>query len=578
MLHAVLQIGQRQLVHLAVDLQRLFVALVVHPLLEIGHGGNGCAAVNTVVAAGGQHAQLHQQPLHAAHGFLGSVGVDHAALGRGHRRGRGRRRRRGRGHLGGFRRRAAQALPLLGVVIQEGQALRVHPASDLQGLVALQLVHALLELLDRRGRRRAVAAVVAALRQQAQRHQLLLDGADILGGSAVVHGDGRTRFGGHLGLGRGRGLDGVGFVQPLQRLGPRDAVHLQLRAGIVMLVDEALEIAHRLPGGVVVGSGQVLAAQPSQRGQLFLQPAHIRLAGVVVHDIVIGAVAGDGGLGRGRGPLGPLVIRLHVAVIGVIHPGKIRIHQRGEGGRHIGRGRGRFRGDPHLVGVQRGALRHIAVGVQRTVEQRNQRDRRQHQHRHGDAHEQQYPSAAAFLFLLRLLGGLRRGGRGGGFALGDVRRAVFFKEEMALARVFHALHAGAQLLDAGLKFILFTRHGHHGAVVQALGAVPGQVFADAQLVFPLGIIGGIHDAGSVLAQRAADQEAVMIHQRSRQHLNLRHRGTGIPAAMRACGLPFHILEAVHAEIFVCHSLHPFIDAEVCVSFVSGVTAALLRPP
>ena len=52
MLFRSLQVGQRQPVHLAVDLQRLLVALGVHPLLEAGHGGDGGAAVDAVVAAG----------------------------------------------------------------------------------------------------------------------------------------------------------------------------------------------------------------------------------------------------------------------------------------------------------------------------------------------------------------------------------------------------------------------------------------------------------------------------------------------------------------------------------------------
>ena len=122
--------------------------------------------------------------------------------------------------------------------------------------------------------------------------------------------------------------------------------------------------------------------------------------------------------------------------------------------------------------------------------------------------------------------------------------------------ILHALHAGAELLHALVELILLSGDGRDGAVVQALGAVAGQVFAQAQLVFALGVEGRVDDAGGVLAQGAAHQEPVVIHQRARQQLHLRHSGAGIAAAMGADGLALSVLKAVHAKIFVCHLLNP----------------------
>ena len=138
------------------------------------------------------------------------------------------------------------------------------------------------------------------------------------------------------------------------------------------------------------------------------------------------------------------------------------------------------------------------------------------------------------------------------FSLGDVGGAVLLKEEVALARVFHALDAGAQLLQSLFKLILHAGDGHDGAVRQPLGAVARQIFAQAQFVFALGVKRGVDDARRVLPQRAPHEEALMIDQRTGQHLNLRHSGAGIPSAVRADALAVPVLKTVHAKIFVCH--------------------------
>ena len=147
-----------------------------------------------------------------------------------------------------------------------------------------------------------------------------------------------------------------------------------------------------------------------------------------------------------------------------------------------------------------------------------------------------------------------RGSRGG-LALGNIARAVFLKEEVTLAGILHVLHAGAQPFKTRFKLVLHARHGHHRAVVQALGAIPGQVFADAQAVFLLRIKSRIDDARGILAQGASHQKAAVIDLRPGQHLNLRHRGAGIPSAMGTDRLAVHILKAVHAQIFICHIFH-----------------------
>jgi hypothetical protein len=145
----------------------------------------------------------------------------------------------------------------------------------------------------------------------------------------------------------------------------------------------------------------------------------------------------------------------------------------------------------------------------------------------------------------------------GVLALGDVSRAVFFKIEVTLTGILHAFHAGAQLAHTGFEGVLHAGDWHNAAVVEALGAVAGQVFADADGAAALGIQRGVYDAAAVLAQGAAQQEAVAVHGRAGQHLDLRNRSAGVPAAMGADGIAAHILEAVHTQVFVSHIFHSF---------------------
>ena len=514
MILAVLQVQQRHLVHLAVHGEGILIALVVHPLLEIRHGGNGGAAIDAVHAALGQHADVRQQLLHLADVRLGGFAVDHALQhlhGPGGGRGRGPAGRPGRG--GGLSRCLAQGFPLLRVVIQEGQALGVQLAGDLQHVVARQLVDALLEAAHRRHRGRAVAAVCGALGQQAQRDQLALHAADRIGRGALVHGA-VVRPGRHLRGGPRRGLGRTGLVEPLLGLGARRAVHAQLLPGLVLLVDVGLEIPDGLAGIGVILAGDLALLQPAQLVKLPLQRANLLGTGIAVDQLVAAAALGPDrwdrrGHRRRGGTLGLLVLLLHVSVVGIVHPRKLRVHQRCEGGRRIGRHRGRGLGDPDQAGVESGALGDVPAGGHRAVEHGDQQHGGHHQHRHGDAGEHKHAAlSAALLFLLWLAVALGR--RGGGLALGDVGRSVFLKEEVALAGVFHIFHAGAQLLKARFKLVLHARHRHHRAVVQALGAIPWQVFADAQAVFLLRIKGRVDNARGILAQRAADQEAAVV--------------------------------------------------------------------
>ena len=142
--------------------------------------------------------------------------------------------------------------------------------------------------------------------------------------------------------------------------------------------------------------------------------------------------------------------------------------------------------------------------------------------------------------------------------MGDIGCAVLLKEEVAFAGILHVLHAGPQLFQARLKLVLHARHRHHRAIVQALGALPWQILADAQAIFFFCIKGRVDDARGILAQCAANQKATVIDLRPGKHLNLRHRGAGILAAMRTGGLSVHFLKAVHAQIFICHIFHPSI--------------------
>ena len=268
----------------------------------------------------------------------------------------------------------------------------------------------------------------------------------------------------------------------------------------------------------------------------------------------------DGGHLRGRGSLLLLlvVLLLHVAVVGVVHPRKLRVHQRREGGGGVGRGGGRGQRHPGGVrghGGQRIVQRHV-VRVAHGVEEQHQ-TQRDHQHHGGRDADVERDLLAMIGLVHVVVGFVLAGGGRAVLALGDVSRAVFFKIEVALLGVLHALHAGAQLLHAGLEGVLHAGDGHDGAVVQALGAVAGQVFADADGAAALGVQRGVHDAARILAQRAAHQKAVAVHQAARQHLDLRNRGAGVLAAVRADALAVQVLKAVHAQIFVCHIFNSF---------------------
>ena len=139
-----------------------------------------------------------------------------------------------------------------------------------------------------------------------------------------------------------------------------------------------------------------------------------------------------------------------------------------------------------------------------------------HQHRHrrpADGQRQLPPGAPLAPLLVRV----RRGGMGGGLALGDVGGAVFLKVEVALFRVLHGLHAGAcRRCMPRFKGLLRPGCGRDGAVVQAPGAVARQVFADAQRALALGVVGHVDDAAGVLPHGAADQEAAVVEQRAGQ--------------------------------------------------------------
>ena len=556
---AVLQEGAGQRVGIAVDGQRLLVPLLVDPLLERGDGAGRGLSVHAVIGARGQQTQSDQLALHSANGVLGGLAVHDVAAGVGHGF-RRRRGRRGRGRGGGLRGRGLELLPLLHVVIEEGQTQRVHGAAGLQHLVALQLVDASLEAAHGGAGGVVKPAAVGARGQHAQHRQLALHLADLVRAGVfvdhrLVRRCGDLRRGRRCGLRRGRGPRHIGLVEPLLGLRPGDAVHGQLGLGIVGLVDVGLQVLHGLAGRRIVLSGDLRVIQPTQRHQFLLERPHVRLAGLGRHRGIPGGVAGQrghgGGLLRNRGAgiaLYGLCARTGVVLVGIVHPRQIGVHQRGKGRRGVGRRRGRLRGNPHLVGVQRGVLRHVLAAVERAIEKQYESRGRGDDHQRGDDGDDGDAPAAVRLGALLPRGRLRRGG----FALRDIGGAVLLEEEVALAGILLPLHAGAQLFQPGVKAILQPGDGHHGAVVQPLRAVPRQILANAQLLFALGVERRVDDAGGVLTQRAADQKAVVVDQRSGQHLDLRHRGVGIPAAVRAGAVPAQVFKAVHAQVFVCH--------------------------
>ena len=567
LLHAVAQVLLGQQVALAGDGQGLRAEVVVDELLEVLDRSCGAAAVLAVHVAALEQANLLQQLLHLGDLCLGGGGVDGAAVvGRVHGLGGGRSGGGGLGGrgvqgLGGGRRRLLLEPPV-DVVVQVGLGQLVHHAVHVQGAVALQLVHADLEVLHRGGGAGAEDAVGAALGQQAQRDQLLLQAANQgLGGAcvdnALVGGCGHQR----LRRGRGLGQRDRGIVQPLQGLFARNAVHGQLLRRGAVLVDVGLEVLHGLLGGGIVPAGHVGAAQPAQLHQILLQGGDVGGAGGAADGVVL-LLGDDGGHLRGGGSLLLLlvVLLLHVAVVGVVHPRKLGIHQRREGGGGVGRGGGRGHRHPGGVGGHGGeriVQRHV-VRVAHGVEEQHQ-TQGDHQHHGGrDADVERDPLAMIGLVVCVVhVAAVRCGCTRAVLALGDVSRAVFFKIEVALLRILHALHAGAQLFHAGVEGVLHAGHGNHRAVVQALGAVAGQVFADADGSAALGVQRGVHDAARILAQRAAHQKAVAVHQAARQHLDLRNRGARVLAAVRADALAVQILKAVHAQIFVCHIFNSF---------------------
>ena len=553
-LHAVLQIGLGERVATAADLKGLLAPLFVDPVLEGFDCGDGALAVNAVHVGILQEADFAEHFLHGGDFCLRGGRVDDARTGglglSGGGRGRG-------GGCGGGCGGLLLLLPPLHIVVQIGHGVGIHRAGDLQRGVTLKLIDADLEVLHRRGGAGSVFAVRAALGKQTQGDQLVLHGANLRGRGFCVDGAVVGR-GGDRRLRRGRGPSQRhrGVIEPLLGLFARDAVHGELFGRGAVFVDVVLEILHRLFGGGVVGAADFGAAQPTQLAEALLELFDAVGAGGAADRAVIRIGVHSGLLRGGRAGL-LLVFAFHVAGVGVIHPGKLRIHQRRKRGGGVGRGRGRFR--RHPGGTGRGAgervvQRHV-VRIAHGIEEPDQADGH-HQHHCGRDGDGEYD--LLFVVALVLVHILRSGAaRGGIFALGDVSRAVFFEIEVALAGILHALHAGAQFFHAGVEGVLHARDGHDRAVVEALGAVAGQVFADADHAAALGVHGGIDDTARILAQGAPHQKAVVVDQRAGQHLNLRHGGAGIPAAVGADGLAAHVPEAVHAKVFVSHIFHSF---------------------
>ena len=557
-----LEVGQRQGIACAGLGQHVALEIVVHILLEGEHGGGGSAAVVAVIGAGGQQTRFDQHLLDVLDGFLGGIGVHVEVVlflvGHVGRRGRSGGRGSGGQHGFGGGGRLLEALPPFDVVIQIRHGIGIDHAGDGQRFIALQLVDALLELLDRRHGGGAVDAVVAAGGHQTQHDQLALHRLDIGLGGILVHGT-VVGVGGDGGRGRRGGLDRLGGIEPLQGLGTGDAVHAQLFGGLEGIVDVGLEVLHRLLGGGIILAGDLLGGQPAQRGEALLQRGDLRGGGILVDGVVVvaGGIA-QRGLRRGGGRLVELILELlvHVAGIGIVHPALLRVHQRGEGGRNIGRGACGDLGRPEVrsgIGREGGVLHHVVGGAQRAVHQR-------HDHDGGDDHHGGSNADDHADLLEAGAGILARGGGSGcrgcaGLALGDIGGAVFLKIEVALLGILHAFHAGAELAHALFKLVLAVCGGHDGTVVEPFGAVAGQVFAQAHFIFALGIERRIDDAGGVLTEGAAHEEPVVVHQRAGQHLDLRHGGAGIASAMGADRLTLQVLEAVHAKMFVCHLFH-----------------------
>ena len=571
-----LQIGQGHGVADTVLGHAVALEIIVHVHLEGQHGSFGGGSVGTVVTALGQQAGCDEHLLDILDGLLGGILVhaevvlflirDIGGSGRGFGREGGQH---GIGGGGGL----LETLPPFHIVVQIRHGIRIHDAGNGQHLVALQLIDALLELLDRRNSGGSVNAVISAGFHQAQHDQLALHGLDVGLGGILVHG-GIAGIGGDRRGGRRRGLDRLGGIEPLLGLGTGNAVHAQLFGGLEGVVDVGLEILHGLLGIGVVLAGDLLGGQPAQRSQTLLQRSDLGGIGIladgfvfIVHKIL------QRGLGSGR--LLNLLVEflVYIAGISIVHPALLGIHQRGEGGRNIGCGAGGHLGRPEIgggVGREGGILNHIGGGSERAVDQRDDHDGGNDHHCGGNADDHADLLEAGAIFVV-LIGS---GGDSGALALGDIGGAVFFKIEMALLGILNALHAGAELAHALVEGVLTSGGGHDGTVVESLGAVAGQIFAQAHFVFALGIEGCIDDAGGVLSEGAAHEESVVVHQRAGQHLNLRHGGAGIASAMGTNDLALQILEAVHTKMLVCHiGFSPFCKVDFSEAHQISIAAS-----
>ena len=184
-LDAVFQIGARERIAFAAGYERLRAALIVDPVLEGLDRVHGAIAVYAVHISFAEQTELCQHVLHAADILRGRPRVDGIAGGRGRRRCGGR----GGGGVRGLRGLRLLLLPPIDVVVQERHGVYIHHAGHLQRVVALQLIDAGLEVLDRVFGGNAVDAVRAAFLHDAQRDQLSLHGADIGARGIRVHRD-----------------------------------------------------------------------------------------------------------------------------------------------------------------------------------------------------------------------------------------------------------------------------------------------------------------------------------------------------------------------------------------------------
>ena len=413
----------------------------------------------------------------------------------------------------------------------------------------------------------------------AEGDEQLLHAADVAPGGMLVDEEVVRLFGDHRRR-RGRARGGLGgklvLVEPVERGRTGDAIHSELGVDGVGAVHIRLEIAHGLPGGAVVRAGGLGGVQPAQGDQLPLQAGDLLARGIAADDLAGRTRRGVRARG-GRAHVAGLIVEVFVLVLpgDVVHPGKVGVLDGGEGGLHIGRGRGRGLRRPQRIRGQRGHGRGLHGGVQRAADQTDDdEDHRQHSQRRAADDQRHLPPGTALALLLFGVGSV-----GGGLALGDVGGAVLLKVEVALFRVFHGLDAGLEALHAALKGLLGAGRGGDGAVVEALGAVARQVFADAQRGLALGVVGHVDDAAGVLPHGAAHEEAAVVEQRAGQKLYLRHSGAGIAAAVGADVAAVEILKAVHALVFICHGGHSFVFRQLATAlFVRANTSSMLPEP